>query len=229
MYTNSGLAVVLFFNFARRVGKTRLCQKFALNAVQAGKRTLVIDADPQADLTVQLGFRPSDFTDDQTIATLVQTPVSKMAKPIPVAGFEFVPANFGVRQVVTSTFIEPLEWFRFRENLEEVGDRYDVIFIDTQGHSSSLSSFLILASTHVYIPVLFDDVSADGALLTLKYMRQHQRSNPALTIAGLIGFYSEDSVLPQPGGAAESRLKDIAQKENIPLLMGQDYPFGILN
>lgn len=117
------------------VGKTTTTASLGIGLAREGKRVLLIDADPQGDLTTSLGFKNQDEMTN-TLASIMSK--SAMDEPYDirkaildhVEGVNLIPSNIelsGVEmQLVTSMSRE----FVLRKVISEVKDKYDYILID---------------------------------------------------------------------------------------------------
>ena len=55
-------------------GKTTTCESLGVGLAQEGKKVLLVDTDPQASLTIALGYpRPDDLDTTLSTATIIFT------------------------------------------------------------------------------------------------------------------------------------------------------------
>jgi chromosome partitioning protein len=156
-------AVVTVANFKGGVGKTsaaiHLAQYFALK----GYRTLALDLDPQASLTTLFGLLPdSDIPDEATALPFFMGDTPSLAdiiRPTHWHGLDLIPANLALsdaefalakRQGGESGFVfyRPL-----LEGLEALGDRYDIIVIDTPPAQGFITMNALFAATGLLVPL----------------------------------------------------------------------------
>ena len=89
------------------VGKTTTCTNLGIGLVQAGKRVLLVDADPQGSLTLSLGFACPDKL-PVTLATVMGKTL--MDEPVPskegilhhTEGVDLMPANIELSRLVST-------------------------------------------------------------------------------------------------------------------------------
>jgi chromosome partitioning protein len=156
-------AVVTVANFKGGVGKTsaaiHLAQYFALK----GYRTLALDLDPQASLTTLFGFLPdSDIPDEATALPFFMGDTPRLADIVRKThwhGLDLIPANLALsdaefalakRQGGESGFVfyRPLV-----EGLDGLGDRYDIVVIDTPPAQGFITMNALFAATGLLVPL----------------------------------------------------------------------------
>ncbi len=156
-------AVVTVANFKGGVGKTsaaiHLAQYFALK----GYRTLAIDLDPQASLTTLFGLLPdSDVPDEATALPFFMGDTPGLADIIRKThwhGLDLIPANLALSDAEFAlakrqggetgfVFYRPL-----LEGLEALGDRYDIVVIDTPPAQGFITMNALCAATGLLVPL----------------------------------------------------------------------------
>ncbi len=156
-------AVVTVANFKGGVGKTsaaiHLAQYFALK----GYRTLALDLDPQASLTTLFGFLPdSDIPDEATALPFFMGDTPRLGDIVRRThwhGLDLIPANLALsdaefalakRQGGESGFVfyRPLI-----EGLDGLGDRYDIVVIDTPPAQGFITMNALFAATGLLVPL----------------------------------------------------------------------------
>lgn len=143
-------------NVAGRVGKTTTAVNLAVEFSQRGKRTLLIDADPQAHAT------PFFMNDEHIVWTLADT----LCPPRPGARHNFArwdvfsPSRFDNLFVVPSnirlaTFegMEASHVTDLETRLSTIERFYEFVVIDTPSSLALLTQACLYASTHVLAPV----------------------------------------------------------------------------
>ncbi len=156
-------AVVTVANFKGGVGKTsaaiHLAQYFALK----GYRTLALDLDPQASLTTLFGLLPdSDIPDEATALPFFMGDTPRLADIIRRThwhGLDLIPANLALSDAEFAlakrqggetgfVFYRPL-----LEGLEALGDRYDIVVIDTPPAQGFITMNALFAATGLLVPL----------------------------------------------------------------------------
>lgn len=158
--------------------KTTCCQNLAAGLAKTGSRVLLIDADPQGNLTMITGADPSG----QTSADLLTgTPAAATIQHI--NDMDIIPASLELAATETDLQKKPQ---KLAEALEPVRSDYDYIFIDTSGDLSPLLINALMASTGVIIPVQCDLPSAQGVAQIYGAIRTVQKRNKGLKIKGIL-------------------------------------------
>lgn len=135
-------------------GKTTTSVNLAAAFATKGKRTLVVDLDPQAHSTLGLGHNP----DKQTVTiydvlTNVQTSLANIIKRTGLEQLSVAPGNIllaGAELELTLVFGRE---FVLSEKLSAVKDQFDVCVIDCPPSLGMLTLNALVASTDVIVPV----------------------------------------------------------------------------
>ena len=187
------------------VGKTTTSLNLAAGlAKENGSKVLLIDFDPQASLTVALGWDNPDEI-EATIATLMYESINEKDIDVEKAlvhkalvhkeEFDIIPSNILLSTVDTMLVTAVSREYRLKEILEEIKDRYDYIILDCSPSLGMLTVNALTASGSVIIPVTAEYLSAKGLELLLNSIVQvKKRTNKELIIDGiLITMYSENT------------------------------------
>ena len=178
----------MVYNEKGGVGKTTLSAQIGAGMAIAGHRVLMIDADPQAHLTVAMKQRKRPFfynllvreSDEgglwRDCLTAVDPGLYEFPKRESAGGMYLVPGNPETAGIVGNTS-DPFALFN---RLEEVEDSFDYVFIDTAPTRSTLHAMLYLASDHIVIPTQLEAMSFDGIKQTLQSLQRFSRQRRAL-------------------------------------------------
>jgi chromosome partitioning protein len=163
-----------------------------IGLVRAGKKVLVIDADPQASLTVSLGNRQPDEL-QTSIATLLgkilteseYTPETGIIRH--AEGLDLMPANIELSGLEISLVNAMSRETVLRQYVELLRDIYDYIIIDCSPSLNMLTINALAAADTVIMPVLAQYLPIKGLELLLKTIsRVRKQINPRLEIGGIL-------------------------------------------
>jgi chromosome partitioning protein len=182
--------VVAVTNQKGGVGKTTTAINLAASLALADQRVLLVDMDPQGNMTSGVGLRGQHAAAGTIYEALTSTdPVDPEAIVLPtsVDHLFVVPAN---RQL-TGAEIElvglPEREFRLRRFLEPLRSRYDRIFIDCPPSLGLLTLNALVAADAVLIPLHCEYFALEGLADLVSTLRRVRGSlNPALDIDGVL-------------------------------------------
>jgi chromosome partitioning protein len=177
------------------VGKTTTAMNLGVALARAGQRVLLIDSDPQANLTSYLGVTPGDGDYDR-LSTLDQVYLSK--RPVDAeARKQFIASTpSGVDLIASDKALSGVEYYLFSRAdrelvlshfLNGVAPHYDVILIDTPPSLNLLTLNALCASDHVLIPVQPEFFSLEGIVKIRESIENiKERWNEKLSILGIL-------------------------------------------
>lgn len=184
--------VIAITNQKGGVGKTTTTANLGVALADMGKRVLVIDTDPQASLTMSLGFKSPDnlnCTLTSVFRTIVEDyemnpkfevlkneeGIDVMPADIELCGIEIMLVNEMSREKVLKTYVD------------SVRDKYDYILIDCMPSLGMLTFNALCAADSVIIPSQPEFLSAKGLDQLVKTIgRIKRRLNPDLKIDGIL-------------------------------------------
>lgn len=165
------------------VGKTTTSHAIAAGLATKGNTVLLIDADPQSNLSLSVGAE----IDQATIYDVLQGKISAMDAIQQIGGgLSIIPSNIllsGADMEFTKTGRE----FLLREALEPLEGQYDYIVIDTPPSLGILTVNSLTASDKVIIPMTADIFALQGMdQLGTTIQQVRKWTNPNLEIAGIL-------------------------------------------
>ena len=183
---------VVVLNRKGGVGKTSTCFHLSGALAKMGRRVLLVDCDPQANLSEGLlGVAVEGFHPDRTIAALYGDAfvpdLKALIVPTPIEGVHLLPGSEAMED-----FNEPRPAGHrsqgvLREFVAEVRDAYDVILLDCPPSLTLASWSAMVAADGCLVPVMAEDFGAQGLRKINRAMaRVKAEANPSLRLLGYL-------------------------------------------
>ncbi|GAA1647808.1 AAA family ATPase [Georgenia ruanii] len=186
--THGPARIIAMANQKGGVGKTTSTINLAAALAEYGRRTLIVDFDPQGAASAGLGINAHEL--DETIYTLLMTPRSDVREIIEhteVEGLDVVPANIDLSAAEVQLVNEVAREQALARVLRPVQDDYDVILIDCQPSLGLLTVNALAAAHGVIIPLEAEFFALRGVALLVETIEKVQdRINPRLRIDGIL-------------------------------------------
>ena len=177
------------------VGKTTTALNFAAALADAGKRTVMIDLDPQGALTVSCGLDPYKIKPSSYDLLLNERLTIPAALNQILDNLYIVPANAELVSCEYRLAKEKERVTRLRRQIQHATPGIDVIVVDTPPSLGLLTVNALVAGTDLLIPVATDYLAMRGvrALLESVWLI-HKKANPDLRLMALVPtLYRADS------------------------------------
>lgn len=184
--------VIAIANQKGGVGKTTTTVNLGAGLALQKRRVLLVDADPQANLTMGLGYQNPDEL-PFTIADIMDKAIHD--QPIDPQqgvlhhdeGFDLMPSSIQLSGYETLLVNEFGRENMLKQFINEVRGRYDYILIDCQPSLNVLTINALAAADSIIIPTQPQYFSAKGMeLLFESYRRIRHKVNPSLKIEGIL-------------------------------------------
>ncbi len=192
------------------VGKSTTTLNLSAGLALKGKSVLMIDLDPQANLTQSCGCKPQSSIFDALVNDS-DLPVVEVKKHLFICPSSNELSSFEHQNEVGKENI-------LKSLLKKVKGQFDYIFIDCQPSLSSLTMSALIAADKVLIPLQSHFLASHGLknLLTI-ISKTKQRLNPDLEVGGIIlTMFKKNTVLSRDiASFADLNFKDMVFKTKI--------------
>lgn len=168
------------------VGKTTTTVSLGAGLAKRGYRVLLLDLDPQANLTVHVDKRPDLESNTMTNLLVEDGQIADLVLPTTIENLFVVPSDAslaGVEQVLANRIGRETI---LREALEAWpdGSTFDFVLFDCPPSLGVLSANVLVAADKVVIPMQAEFLSLQGMAKLLEVIQLVQkRLNPELQIA----------------------------------------------
>ena len=172
------------------VGKTTTAINLAASLALADQRVLVVDLDPQGNMTSGVGLRgqrgPGGTIYDALVSD-IPPPPDTVILPTIVDKLFAVPADANLTGAEIELVSLAGRETRLRRFLEPVRDQYDRIFIDCPPSLGLLTLNALVAADTVLIPLHCEYFALEGLAALVSTLRRVRASlNPSLDIEGVL-------------------------------------------
>ena len=169
------------------VGKTTTAVNLAAALAMRGRKTLLIDLDPQANSSIS--FLDHGVITQSTYDAIADPAVALADIIVPATqpNLFIAPARIGLAKLEARLVGEMDAHFRLKDKIDQLGTEYAHIVIDCPPALGLLTVNALVASTHLLIPIqssYFALEGTDDLLETIEKVRQ--RPNPGLRILGVV-------------------------------------------
>jgi chromosome partitioning protein len=176
--------VIVFANQKGGVAKTTTTLNLGVAFKELGHRVLIVDLDPQGNLTMSQGMNPDSIERSMFDVLVHRLPISEVIHhaevDIAVASIDLAGAELALSSLIGRE--RALE-----KSLLEVRDRYDYVLVDTPPSLGLLTINAFVAANGVIVPVQCEYLSLRGLVQlenTLAMVRENL--NPDVEIEGIL-------------------------------------------
>lgn len=185
--------VISLVNQKGGVGKTTSSINLAAALGQLGKKTLLIDMDPQSNATTGVGLNSNDFDYDiyQTITgeceikdAIFKTKFKNLSVIPSTLNLAGIDVEFVKKMFTDNSFQRNNQ---LKDAIATIKDNYDYVIIDCQPSLGLCTMNALVASDSVIIPVQCEFYALEGITQLLNSIIMVQNSmNPDLRIEGVL-------------------------------------------
>lgn len=184
--------VIALANQKGGTAKTTSTVNLGIGLANQGKRVLLVDADPQGDLTTALGWTEADNLD-----VTLTTQMERVIRDEPFdchegilhhdEGVDLVPTNIELSGMEMTLVNAMSREFTLKNYLSGLKKEYDYILIDCMPSLGMLTINALAAADSVIIPVQAHYLPLKGMTQLVKTIGRVQRQiNPTLKVDGVL-------------------------------------------
>lgn len=179
----SGTRVISFFNHAGGVGKTSAARDMGYVLASEGFQVLLVDADPQANLTSWLGVE-GEVRRERTFYESVVGGEEKRYLPelLTAHGMSLIPSSLDVAGLEPQLVGQIMGVTRLRHAVHN-GSGYDFVLLDCPPSLGQLSALSVIASDYVVVPVATSIKGFQGIETVMKMIGDYRQAAPGLRVA----------------------------------------------
>lgn len=169
------------------VGKTTSAINIAASLAVLEYKTLLIDADPQANSTTGVGFDLHNITTSLYDGMINHTPLSDIVLKTEIPHLDLIPSHIDLVGAEIELVNFPNRENVLKELLAPIRDQYDFIIIDCLPSLGLITVNTLVAADSVIVPVQCEFFALEGLgklLNTIKIVQS--RLNPELQIEGIL-------------------------------------------
>lgn len=177
--------ITVFANQKGGVGKTTTAANLGAYLAQAGKRVLLVDFDPQGNLTSSVGCR----TNGEGIYEIMSGTVAAQSviRTTEIEKLTLIPSSMNLSGANVELVTEENRERFLREAIEPLRSGYDYIYIDCPPSLGILTLNALVAADNVIVPLQCEYFAMEGLTQLLESIGAVQRShNLALTVFGIL-------------------------------------------
>jgi chromosome partitioning protein len=179
--------IIAVVNQKGGVGKTTTAVNLAACLSILEHKTLLIDADPQANATIAVGVEEKDVEYCVYDALMGNQYLSDIIKQTTTPNLEVVPSHIDLVGAEIEMINIDRREYRLRDALQSIKNEYEFIIIDCAPSLGLITVNAMVAADSVIIPVQCEYFALEGLGKLLNTIRIVQNGmNPQLSIEGIL-------------------------------------------
>lgn len=169
------------------VGKTTTVTNLGGYLARAGKKTLIIDIDPQGNATSGLGVEANNL--ERTIYQVLIGELSPLESIMQLEdqNLSLLPANVHLSGIEVDLLQLDQREYQLKNSISQIEKRFDYILIDSPPNLGILTLNALCAATRVMITLQTEYYALEGLTQLMKVIHLVQNSlNPELNLDGVV-------------------------------------------
>jgi len=176
------MKIISIVNHKGGVGKTTTTLNLGKALALLGKRILVVDIDPQANLSQSVGIENPERNIYHALCEDAPSPIHQIAE-----GLFLLPSDIDLSEAELKLQTEVNGYFRLRKILHSFSKNYDYVLIDCPPSLSILTLNALIASNYTLLVVQAEYLATKGLKTILSLIEELKENlNPNIEVIGML-------------------------------------------
>lgn len=185
--------IIAFVNQKGGVGKTTSSINLAASLGLLGKKTLLVDLDPQGNSTTGVGVNKGDLENSIYEVLVDRAEIKKVVAKTKFKNLYLIPASINLAgvdmELVEMSRVNPefVPQLQLKKYLGQISEVFDYIILDCPPSLGLITTNALAAANSVIIPVQCEFFALEGIMQLLNsIMIAQKKLNPSLDIEGVL-------------------------------------------
>jgi chromosome partitioning protein len=205
------------------VGKTSLIQNLGAEFAVAGQRVLMVDFDPQSNLTMAWGLNPREERPTVYQAMLDPSTAAETALNLRPR-LDLLPASLdlaGAEDEFSQKRHARDRYLKLKQALGGLTRRYDIILLDAPPSLGFFTISALMAANQVIVPLQVQGFAYKALDQLLEIVEQARQVNPGLRVSGIVLTMYDGRL------ALTSTVEDVARRRFEDLVFQTAIPINV--